>query len=122
MYVIVEDNMPDITVSCASIMNQKLLSCASSKAYQYYESEEGIWHVKFVYYTIEDNEIVFAEAGTWNCDEDYLVYDFPNSCLTCKNTEFMQGTSCMLCSGDYDDKECPDCGRHDTCECKYTDF
>ena len=120
MYVILKDDLPDVVVENYYDMCQHLKNMPSV-AYQY-EKKEDTWVVTYRYCVIEDNEIVFNVPDHWDCPAEYKTYKFPNLCPKCHSGQFMMANYCQICSGDYDDDRCLDCGTlYGVCQCQFYD-
>jgi len=118
MFVITDDDMPDIVVSTFDEMAAHLIKYPSCKSIEYILID-GLWISGRLYSIIEDNQIVFNEAGTWVCMVGYQTYRVPNKCNVCDTSEFMKGRVCTLCA----ENICEECGKFDRqCKCIYNDY
>jgi hypothetical protein len=94
MYVVRYDDYPDVIVFSHSEMLSKLNEQGCIAAYEY--RMDNTWVVQRKYFFLEEIECV--DAGDWNIPYNYLTYNDPNKCSTCKETKFMQGTTCLNCT------------------------
>jgi len=117
MYVLVHPNNPDRIFDNESNSLTELKNCTNAVVYQYLLSQ-GWWVAARRYYLIEDREVVFNTPGNWDVPDDYVMYNFPNTCSGCNRDGYMQGSFCLLCNDN-----CPDCGSNDSaCQCIFTDY
>jgi hypothetical protein len=118
MFVIIDYEMPDVVLPTFNDMSAHLIKYPSCQSIEYVFVDK-YWVAGRLYSVIEDNEIVFSEAGTWNCSPAYQTYTFPNKCPQCDTSEFMKAKYCTLCA----ENTCEDCGKSDEkCICLYNDY
>ena len=105
MFVIVQEELPDIRVLTYDEMAKHMSEISNYVAYGYM-LDQGVWRVGRRYVCIATDDIVYNEPGSWHCPAEYLIYNIPNVCSECSSGEFMKGLVCTYCSAAFG---CLDC-------------
>lgn len=115
MYVIIDDELPDIRVLTYDCMVNHLILMPNCIAYEY-TLKDGVWHANRRFITIDAREVVYNDAGTWGCLPEYATYVVPNVCADCNMDRFMKGTVCTFCSPAYGCLNCKEPARFCACD------